>query len=66
MLVERDKRLILFGEGLLMVGENVEDGSGLDGGGEDGVVVVVFLAVSADMFVPHGGMCNNDVIYILN
>ena len=66
MLVERDKRLILFGEGLLMVGENVDDGSCLDGGGEDGVVVVVFLAVSADMFVPHGGMCNSDVIYILN
>ena len=66
MLVERDKRVILFGEGLLMVGENVDDGSGLDGGGEDGVVVVVFLAFSADMFVPHGGMCNSDVIYILN
>lgn len=48
--------MILFGERLLILGENVEDGSGLDRGGEEGVIVVVFLAVPADMLIPHGGM----------
>jgi len=56
LLVKCHEISILFDERLCVGGENVDDGSGLDRGGQYGVIVVVFFAISADMFVSHGGI----------